>query len=89
MSGVSLCHPYLEKYEEIQASLKSHPKISQLHDRPNVNFYLPSLILIWRLISEKKKKEVKCIDWVGKESHQNSTVMQMGNSFTYSNIAKK
>lgn len=57
MSGVSLCHPYLEKYEEIQASLKSHPKISQLHDRPNVNFYLPSLILIWRLISEKKKKK--------------------------------
>lgn len=56
MSGVLLYHPYLEKYEEIQASLKSHPKISQLHDRPNINFYLPSLVLNWRLISEKKKK---------------------------------
>lgn len=66
MSGVLLYHPYLEKYEEIQASLKSHPKISQLHDRPNINFYLPSLVLNWRLISEKKKK-VKRIDWVGKE----------------------
>lgn len=67
MSGVLLYHPYLEKYEEIQASLKSHPKISQLHDRPNINFYLPSLVLNWRLISEKKKKKVKRIDWVGKE----------------------
>ena len=65
MSGVLLYHPYLEKYEEIQASLKSHSKISQLHDRHNINFYLPSLILNWRLISEKKK--VKRIDWVGKE----------------------
>lgn len=75
MSGVSLCHLYFVKYEKIQASLKSHPKISQLHDRPNINFYLPSLILNWRLISEKKK--VKSIDCMGKESHQNSTVMQM------------
>ena len=66
MSGVLLYHPYVEKYEEIQASLKSHPKISQLHDRPNINFYLPSLVLNWRLISEKKKK-VKRIDWVEKE----------------------
>ena len=58
MSGVSLCHPYFVKYEKIQASLKIHPKISQLHDRPNINFYLPSSILNWRLISEKKKSKV-------------------------------
>ena len=87
MSGVLLYHPYLEKYEEIQASLKSHSKISQLHDRHNINFYLPSLILNWRLISEKKKKSNVLTGW--EKSHQNSTAMQMGNSFTYSNIAKK
>ena len=62
MSGVLLYHPYLEKYEEIQASLKSHSKISQLHDRHNINFYLPSLILNWRLISEKKKSQTY---WLG------------------------
>ena len=63
MSGVSLCHLYFVKYEKIQASLKSHPKISQLHDRPNINFYLPSLILNWRLISEKKKKSKVLTVW--------------------------
>ena len=86
MSGVLLYHPYVEKYEEIQASLKSHPKISQLHDRPNINFYLPSLVLNWRLSSGKKKKSNVLTGW---KKSQNSTVMQMGNRFTYSNIAKK
>lgn len=47
---------------------------------------MPSLILIWGLISEKKSKV--SIGW-GKNSHQNSIVMKMGNIFTNIDTPKK